>query len=227
MSMAHSDPRNRLMRYQLVPVLSVFVAGLWAGACWWQARRVERVNAARVFAMAYGGSALQELDDRAGSDDPDDTFEDEPMPSGPIRSPLIPGLQFAPAALSPDETRAIRQLQQQIGYTEVVVLVWKRAMFGVAGLLGLVGLIGILTSWVRGPHLFAAVIMLAGMAATLVGMRLLQSPDGGGLPPLSVWSHVIVAAGMSVYPAMLIVLFVRKPKVNGPSQPVPHRPSAV
>lgn len=199
----------------MLPIVTILVAGVWAGLCWRESRQILSVNAARVFGMAFGGPAIP-ADDESPFDEHLDDIP-EPQPSGPIRSPLFPGLQLAPP--SPEASRAMRRHQEQIAFTEVVVLVWKRSMYGVAGLLGLVGLIGVLTRQVRGPHLFASVVMPAAMVATLVGMRLLQSPEGGGLPPLSIWSHVIVGVGMSAYPVVLIVLLWRR--VKPPREAVP------
>lgn len=204
--------RQRPLRYQLLPIVTLVFAGLWAGAAWWQARRVESVNAARLFGMAFGGAAAQELEIEAANTAPGTGEPSEAAPTGPVRSPLFPGLQLGPPRPTPEEERAVRRLQERIAYTEVVVLVWRRAMYAVASILALTGILGLLTLYVRGPHLAAATIMVAAMVATLVGMRLLQSPDGGGLPRLSIWSHVIVSVGMSAYPVALILLLARKLK---------------
>jgi len=223
--MAPPASRKRPLRYKLVPVLTLLIAGLWAWAGWQQARAVEKVNSARILGMVFSGSALRELDQEAGELENESAGDHErpsrtaPEPPAPTRSPLFPGLQLEPEIPSPEERRAIRKLEEQIVFTEGVIYVWKRGMFGVAALVGGLGLIGIATRYVRRPHLFASAVMLAAMVTTLIGMQLLESPEGGGLEPLSIWSHIIVGVSMSAYPVILIVLLARKPKPESTAAP--------
>ncbi len=198
------------------------MAILWAMFTGWQASQVATVNTSRVVAMAFGGGAILDDPEDEGSppkspsetslpadEESEEPDEDTDSSGGPVRSSMFPGLNLDTSAQR--EAREARlRLQRQVGTTEVIVYIWKRVMLGLAVVIGALGAIGLLTRFVRGPHLLAAGLMLAAMAGTIYGMRLLQSPDGGGLPQLSTWSYLIVALTMSAYASVLIALYARK-----------------
>jgi NADH:ubiquinone oxidoreductase subunit K len=176
------------------------VAALWAGSAQYIADYVRTMNSARLIGMLM----------TSGMDPQED--EESALPGRSL-------FQRPPPAGSPQaERRAqqrrenLEQQQKQIAYVEVVVFIWERIMYAVAGFLALVGLFSLRGKTVRLLHLLAAGCLLLSPAITLIAMSLLINPERGGMPPLSLWTYVIVIATQSTYGLVLLAAYTRKPQ---------------
>jgi len=191
-----TQPNQRVwrLRDRLFVVLTANMAWMCAWATPWvvEKSKVLEVNSTRVFLMMMpAGGPWAQASDRAGGT----SATGEPEPSG---------------AMTREEFHKLTN--EQIPAVEVIVYVWKRVMWGVAGFLGLVALLVAITGKSRLFHLLAAVVIFVSTVATLVAMRLLIDPDYGGMEPLPVRSHVYVAAAQSAYGVVLLIAFARKPR---------------
>jgi hypothetical protein len=175
----------------LLPVLTFLVAALWAWGAWAAVKHTGSVNTTRALLMLMTPSTM-----------PASNPYFQARPSHNIFSVL------AGAATVTSEQRAAQEkLQQQIGMTEGILLVWKWCMWALAGIFTLLTLTGLTMGRSRGCQIAVGVLMLAGVALTLLGMRLMQLPDWGGMPPLSPLSYVLVALVQGAYAVVLFVVF--------------------
>lgn len=137
------------------------------------------------------------------------SFPEVPSASAPAGGLSGPGqdadMPFLPPVLPPS------QLSRATRYAEVVIFIWRRLIYGVAGMLALIALLGLATRRVRGPHLFAAAVILLTTAATVVAMRLLVDPARGAFHPLPLTSYLLAAGLQSAYAIVLLGAFARKP----------------
>ncbi len=175
--------------------MTVNVAVLWVICAWFAARHVGTMNAARAVGAlmtAHMGSA---------------------PPVGAGGRPSLFSAIMGTQPLTPEQREAQQQVARQTAAVEVIVLIWERGVWVIAGLLDLLALLAVLTRRVRGFHLTAAVIILLATGATLVAMRLLMHPDYGGMPPLSILSYTLVGAVQGLYGLILLAAFWRKPEV--------------
>jgi hypothetical protein len=218
--------RPQRVRDRLLPLLSVAVAGLLALGTWQVAVRVREYNSNRavggliVAGMMAGktkSGPYSTSPGNTGTFDPDTQPQREPGSERVNLRTGLPWLSFPEMPTSspaeqggPMPALPVAQLTRATSYAEVVVYVWERISYGVAGVLGLVGLVGLISRRVRGPHLFAAIVLLLGTAATLVGMRLLVDPDGGAFHPLPLQSYLIAGLAQSVYALILLGAFARE-----------------
>jgi len=167
-------------------VLVVLTAAL-AAACPWLAnevsqRQVMTPNAARALGMLFAGSAMS-----VPADDQDGDGE-----------------------LSFREFMAAQE--RQLGAVEAIVVVWRWIMWSVGGLLGVLALLAAITERCRLWLLMAGGVILLSTVASILAMRMLIHPDYGGMPPLSPWSHVIVASVQSLFGFVLLIAYWRKPR---------------
>jgi hypothetical protein len=141
------------------------------------------------------------------------------MTGGMTGQPAVPRLRsnqifpFAPPPppqRTPEEIEAFKKNREQIAYAEGVVYLWETFMYWMVRFLVMVGIVSLLAGWARGLHLMAAVVILLSTAATLIGLNFLIDPEKGGLPRLSIWTHIIVAAIQSAYGVVLLIAFARK-----------------
>lgn len=106
----------------------------------------------------------------------------------------------------------VDQANQKIASIEFIVYVWRRIMWGVAGVLELVALLAAITRRGRFFHLLGAGVILLSTVATMVGMRFLVNPEYGGMQPLAARWYVIAAAAQSGYGVLLLIFYARKPR---------------
>ena len=117
--------------------------------------------------------------------------------------------------LSPREILdAYNELDRQDAAIQVIVTVWRRIIWGVAGFVGLTALLAAVTQMSRLFHLLAAGVILLSTMVTLVGMSFLIDPDYGGMEPLAWRWYFCVAAIQSAYGFMLLLAFARNPKAK-------------
>jgi hypothetical protein len=186
-------------RDRILAICTLAMAGLWAIATYAAARHVERANSTRIIGALMTAGL---------------TPRPNPYTTQPARG-LWAAMTLSPEVYAEHERRQ-KQEARQIGVTEGIVYYWKRAMWALAGLLALLALLALVGRAARACHLAIALLMLLGTALTLTAMRLLQSPQWGGLLPLSVGSHILIAAAGSAYPMVLLLLFWQKrPQVTG------------
>lgn len=135
-------------------------------------------------------------------------FEPPPAATSPQASSASDD-PFDPAEANPFADPA--RLAQQVAAVEVIAYVWRRVMWGVAGLLEMVALLAVIARRSRVLQLVAAAVILLSTVATLVAMRLLIDPDYGGMADLPIRWHVMVAVAQSAYGVVLLAAFARKP----------------
>ena len=135
--------------------------------------------------------------------------------SSPSLAVTIPGMNPPETADEEETTAAMtaaqmrKLIRQQIPAVEVIVHIWRWAMWGVGGWLGLMSLLAAISSRARPFMLMAVGVILLSTIASLVAMRLLIDPDYGGMPPLLIWSYIIVAAGQSAWAWVLLIAYRR------------------
>ena len=178
---------------------TLLVAFAWLLATHHTSDFVNRINATRAMAALMTGQFSRP-----------DSQPESPMHS--IAPGLFPGLTPPPPATDvPMVSLDPAVLRRQIAWTEAIVRLWRRGMEVVAGLLLLAGALGLYRPrWSRGLHLAAAAIILLATMATLAVLRLLMNPGYGGLEPLSLWTHLGVAATASLYAWVLLIAFARR-----------------
>ncbi|MBI4581734.1 MAG: hypothetical protein HY718_18705 [Planctomycetes bacterium] len=212
----------------MVPCASLIVAGLFAWGTQQIAAHVREYNGAR----AAGGLFIAGmLANRGAGGDPGTSpghigLPALPLPGmvgasspaaddGDISSKPRPGAgdgdasDSRPPAAVPE--LPLERLTRATAHAETIVFVWERVMYGVAAVLGLAGVVGLATSWVRVSHLIAAIVVLLSAVGTIVGMRLLVSPDGGAFHELSVKSYVVAGVVQSLYGWVLLGVFRLRP----------------
>lgn len=176
------------------------ITAVAAGLCLWAAGAVGdyvlTMNSARMMGAMIAGPAAVET-----------------KSSGLASGQRLPFLS-RPRARVAGQPAKTTQLQRQIGTAEVVVYIWRRMMWVVAGILALIALLSWFTSKARLLHLSASAVILLSTVATLMGIRYLIAPEYGGMPPLPAKSYVCVAAVQSLYGLILLAVFARKPKVK-------------
>ncbi len=203
------------MRDRLLPPLSAAVACLLALGTWQVAGRVREYNSNR----AVGGLIVAGMMAGRASSSPANTGLTEPGSARVNPRTGLPLLTFPqlPSSLPDEQGGAmpalpVAQLTRATSYAEVVVYAWERIAYVGVAVLGLAGLMGMVTRWVRGPHVLAATLLLLGTIATLVGMRLLVSPNGGAFHPLPPQSYLIAGLGQSTYGLIVLAAFSKKPR---------------
>ena len=168
----------------LFPLLTLFVAVGWAYTGWHQAAVLRKANSARLVGHLFtGGMGLGQPFPQIGGAAATSTL------SG-ARSPLA-------------------ELQQSLQTVEVVVDRWQWIMYRIAGTIAFLAVASWVTGWTRATHLVAVVIMLIGTITTLIGMRLIEHPQFGNMPPLPLYQYVLVGVVLSVYAWVLLVVFIR------------------
>ena len=166
----------------LFPLLTLFVAVGWAYTGWHQAAVLREANSARSVAhLLTGGMGLGQALPQIGGVAATSTL------SG-VRSPLT-------------------DLQQSTGTVETVVDKWQCLMYGIAGAVALLAVASWVTSCTRATHLVAAAIMLIGTVATLIGMRIVEHPQFGNMPPLPRYQYVLAGVVLSAYAWVLLAVF--------------------
>ena len=190
-----SDKRTSLRprRDWIFAVLTLVIALGWAFGTDIVAGHVKTMNSARFLGAVMTGS-----------------ITDQPTVPRLRSNQLIPFAPAPPPGRTPEDIEAFKKNQEQIAYTEGVVYVWETFMYWMVRFLVMVGVVSLLAGWARGLHLTAAVVILLSTAATLIGFNFLIDPEKGGMPRLSIWTHIIVAAVQSAYGLVLVIAFARK-----------------
>ena len=124
-------------------------------------------------------------------------------------SSLIP----APSSqITEKENDSAKRIKEQIAYVEGIVYVWETFMYWFVRFLVMTGIVSLGAGWTRPLHLMAAGIILLSTVGTLIGLNFLVDPEKGGLPRLSIWTHIMAAAAQSIYGIVLLIAFIGKPK---------------
>jgi len=213
-SLKPSCHRKRRLRDRLFACLSLLVAAVWVGGTWWTATHVREYSSSR----AVGGLIVAGMVGRAAPHPAGERQGSEVMGLPWLRFPAIPQSAPADSESAGTETSSelshpdlpmlpLDQLTSATAYAEVVVYVWERVMYTVAGVLVLAAVAGLFTLWGRGSHLAAAAAILLSTAGTLVGMRLLVSPEGAAFHPLPLESYLLAGVGQSLYGLVLLIAF--------------------
>lgn len=176
----------------MVPILTIIVAGFWAWGAAAAVKHTGSVNTTRALLMFMTPSSMP---------------ASNPYIQGRPSHNIFSVLAGAAATVTPEQRAAQELLQRQIGITEGILLVWKWCMWGLAALFVLLALAGMATKTSRGCHWAIALLMLLGVAGTIVGMRMMQSPAWGGMPPLSRLSYLLVGLIQGAYAGVLIVAY--------------------
>ena len=184
--------RYRRERDWIVSIVTLTFAGLWYQASVEVTDYVQRINLERAVAgaMSVGASS------------------DQPV----RRNPLIDFFTPGSSRPSPEEAARAKKLKEQIGWAEGVSTVWRRVMVGIALFLISVGVLSVFRRLVRILQLLAGAVIIAGAVASLVALALLVDPAGGGLPPLSRWTPVLVVLVQGFYGGVLCIAFARRAK---------------
>jgi len=191
--MTQFKPGSRRVRDRVFPILTLVVALAWALSTWKISRHMGSINFARTLLAAMTPQT--------------------PGTQPAVRLPPNPLFPVGPAVALPrdkPETEVSRRSPPPFFYVEGVVYVWEKVMYGVAGLLGLVGILSLSRRLVRGLHLIAGGVILLSTVGTLVGMYLLSAPDKGGLQPLWIGTHILVALVQSAYGVAVLLAFARR-----------------
>lgn len=191
-------------------ILTLVVAIAWLLGGELLAHYVLHYNATRAVAALMTGQLR-----------PSESKPISPMES--IAPGLFPGMNPPPPSTqssqpaeptSPGIDPAV--LQRQLAAADVIAMIWRKSMRVVAGLLAGVGALSLYRpGWSRPLHLMAACVILLASAATLAALRLLIHPTYGGLDPLSVWTHIGLAAVSSLYGWVLLIAFARRRHPQG------------
>lgn len=217
----------------MVAIATLFFAAGWAVAAHHLARHVGSINVARLLGamMAAGAGAGAAID---ASGNAGAMPESEYHPAAPSAGhalatrPATPQSQPSPfagrprsffsllGAARPTEAQQeeIRRLQRQTTAVEVILNVWRIAMFVAAGAMMFLAVLAATTRHARRWLLGISGIIFLSTLATLAAMHLLERPDLGGLPPLSVLSYAIVALVQGAYGFVLIALRSRQLPVS-------------
>ena len=185
----------RPRRDWILAVLPLVVAGAWAFGTYKVASHVKTINLARLIGAAMTGG-----------------LTDEQAVPRMQHSQVFPFVPAPSPHRTPEEIEAFKRNREQIAYVEGVVYIWETAMYWMVRFLITVGIVSLLAGWSRGLHLMAAVVILLSTSVTMIGFNFLVDPEKGGLPPLSVWTHILVASIQSSYGVVLLIAFV--PKAN-------------
>ncbi len=200
---ADSTPYQVPRRDRLFAVLTANVAVAFALAGWYEAeKRVLPVNSARLLEIhmlqtemrikAASRSSREGLSRPATkSADGNSETADEPE----------------------DIEKRIAALTEQMATTAIIAYVWKYLMFLTAAILEMAALLST-TRRRRGAHLVAAWAVLISTACTLIAMRLLVSPSFGGMESLSIRSYLYIATIQGSYGALLLAVFLKKPRIS-------------
>ena len=212
--------QRRRWRDRWFPLATLVVAVFWAFTAWQQAPELKQANAARLLGSLFvGGMGL-------GSTTAHGVAASEPQPM----SSLLPSFSLLTSGTRPAERVAAPSKRSQSPFSglhrsmrtvETVVYVWERMMYGIAVLLATLAVASLATGRTRLTHLIAAAVMLAGTTATLVGMRIVEHPSAGDMPPLPRYQYVLAGAVLSAYAWVLLVAFVRsgrRPHVEASGQ---------
>lgn len=165
-------PRGRRMAILTLLMAGVYVWAAYAalngfehGGIEWEG--VRRINSTRILlGVMMPGQSAAEADS-----------------SSPISAlPLFgPRRRTAVSDQQRQETLArVESLRRECAATEAVCSAWESLVRGLAGLLFLAAVLSWVTRWGRLWHLLAGAAILAATAATLVGTRYLDIPDGAG-----------------------------------------------
>lgn len=191
-------------RTAVVAVLTVYVA--WA--LYWGSsqitERVQSVNSARVITALMAGSAVAAEPPTYGTGSSILPFGGPP----PRRA----------AAPDPKQLEALDRIKRQVATVEVLILVWKYLIWGLAAILAAVSLLSVATRWSRPLNLTAGGLILLSTVGTLVALRVAIDPDRGGMPPLPLRTYLAAAVVQSSYGFVLLALFWRR--VAGRAQPL-------
>lgn len=138
-----------------------------------------------------------------------------PSPSPGLMSSfslLTSGKRPANAVTAPKAKSQLASLQKAASTVETVVYLWKRMMYGVAALLVATTLVSWMTGHTRAAHLAVAVVMMFATVATLAGMRIIEHPSAGDMPPLPLDRHILAVVALSAYTWIIVVAFATRVK---------------
>lgn len=201
------------VRDRVIPVMSLVVAGLFSVATWQVAGRVREYNSQR----AVGGLIVAGLMAHPAANGTSTVNERTGLPwlsfpPGAASGPADAEIANEPAGEATSDVRPLSmpELTRATGQAEAVVWAWERALYCTAGIVALAGLIGLLTRWVRGPHLVAAVAIILSTVGTVVAMRVLVDPARAAFHPLPLESYMLAAVCQAAYGLVLSVAMIRK-----------------
>ena len=182
-------------RNRVFAILTLIFAAAWAGATWKVAGHIKTINLARLVGAAMTGS-----------------IADKPSVPRLRSNQLFPYIPVPSSQITEQEIESAKRIREQIAYVEGVVYVWETSMYLMVRFLVMTGLVSLMAGWARPLHLTAAILILLSTVGTLIGLDFLIDPDRGGLPRLSIWTHVMVAVVQSAYGVVLLAAFACKPK---------------
>jgi hypothetical protein len=128
-----------------------------------------------------------------------------------VRSPLeaLLGNRPRPVTTRPISDGKSDLLGQQMAWVEGIAKWWEWSMRGVGILLVLGGLTAAAGhgrgSLTRGALMVAGSVIVLATLGTLVCLWAVMRPEWGDLPPLSIWTYVLIGIVQSAYGAVLLI----------------------